>query len=33
MKDKFHKFQFEVCPYLAIPVFFIGFIIAAVIAP
>lgn len=33
MKDKFRKFQFEVLPYLAGPVFLIGFVIAGVIAP
>lgn len=32
MKNKFHKFQFEVLPYLAIPVFLIGFVLAGVIA-
>lgn len=33
MKDKFRWFQFEVVPYLAIPLWVVAFYLAAVIAP
>ena len=33
MKEKFHKIQFEVFPYLAFPVFIFLFILAGAIAP